>query len=54
MTPQAIPRGGRMALLVLHLPLQDLVAGKAHVGTLRQKELVQLRLVGAVAFRAFP
>src|SRR3972149_8325614 len=52
--PQAVARGGRVRLLLLHLFLEIHVAGEAEIGAPRQHQLVQFRLVRTVAFRALP
>src|SRR3970040_3062653 len=52
--PQAVARGGRVRLLLLHLLLEILVAGEAEIGAVRQHQLVQFRLVSTVALRALP
>jgi hypothetical protein len=41
-----------MGLFLAHLRLEIFVAGEAHVRAVRQKQVIQLCLVGTVAFRA--
>ena len=49
---QTIPRCGRMHGFLAHSRLHVFVAGKTHVGGLRQQQCAEFRLVGAVTLCA--